>query len=195
MATTARRQEMTVEEFLVWKLSQDQRYELIDGVPVPLRAMAGAKDDHDAIAIHLTAELRAQLRGGPCRLKTADTAVRTKIKRVRWPDVTIECAPVELGSLESRNPMAVFEVLSPTTQLLDRSEKLNEYHGHQTLRSIVHIGPGAIDVMVYTRNANGGWDDQRFQLPDDVFEIAGTSAALSLAAIYDGVPVQTGSTG
>ena len=30
---------MTVEEFLQWNLDQDERYELVDGIPVPLRAV------------------------------------------------------------------------------------------------------------------------------------------------------------
>src|SRR5271170_7958511 len=41
MAETQMRS-MTPEEFYQWQLDQDERYELVDGVPVPLRAMTGA---------------------------------------------------------------------------------------------------------------------------------------------------------
>ncbi len=51
MAGLLRRTDMTVEEFLEWNLSQDERYELVDGVPVPLRAMAGAKDEHERLSL------------------------------------------------------------------------------------------------------------------------------------------------
>ena len=185
----ARQRTMTVEEFLEWNLSQDQRYELVDGVPVPLRAMAGTTDQHDTISVNLIVMLGNQLRNSGCRPKTADTAVRTKIENVRRPDVTIECAAVERGSLEARNPIAVFEVLSPTTRKIDRTIKLEEYRRHPTLRTIVHIDPDAMDVVVFTRDTDGAWNDARFDQPDDMIHIADTPAALRLSDVYEGVPI------
>lgn len=188
MSNAKRRQEMTVEEFLEWNLTQDERYELVDGLPVPLRDMAGAKDEDDTIVVNVIVALGNQLAGTPCRPKTSDTAVRTRIKRVRRPDITIECARVELGSLEARNPVAVFEVLSPTTRMLDHSEKLQEYQRHPTLTTIVHIDPSFMDVMVYARGSDGQWDAVRLGQPHDVVHVAGTAAGLSLTTIYAGVP-------
>jgi Uma2 family endonuclease len=185
----AQQRSMTVEEFLEWNLSQDQRYELVDGLPVPLRAMAGTKAEHDAIVVNLIVALGNQLRGSSCKPRTADTAVRTKIKNVRRPDVTIECAPLERGTLEARNPVAVFEVLSPTTRKIDRTVKLEEYRRHPTLRTIVHIDPDAMDVVVFTRDAEGAWNDARFDQPDDMILVADTAAALRLSDIYEGVPI------
>ncbi|MFM9943232.1 MAG: Uma2 family endonuclease [Hyphomicrobiaceae bacterium] len=189
MRDAVRHTDMTVEEFLQWNLSQDERYELVDGVPVPLRAMAGAKDEHDTVVVNLIVALGSQLAGSPCRPKTADTALRTRIKRVRRPDVTIECAPVEHGSLEARNPVAVLEVLSPITRQLDRSEKLQEYLRHPSLTTVVHVDPSIMDVMVYTRGDAGLWNSERLSQSTDVIPIAGTSAALSLATVYGGVPL------
>jgi Uma2 family endonuclease len=105
--------DMTADEFLLWNLTQDQRYELVDGQPVPLRAMSGASAFHDEIVVNIIAALRAKLRDAGCSPRTADTAVRTAIKRVRRPDVTIECSPPQAKTYEARNPVAVFEVMSP----------------------------------------------------------------------------------
>jgi Uma2 family endonuclease len=191
----AQRKSMTVEEFLEWNILQDERYELVDGFPVPLRprvdprGMAGTTDQHDTITVNLIAELKQQLRNSGCRPKTADTAVRTKIKNVRRPDVTIECSPVQKGSLEARNPVAVFEVLSPTTRKIDRTVKLQEYLKHPTLRTIVHIDPDELDVVVFTRGASGEWADTRLEYVDDVLTLPELDVALPLPAIYDGVPV------
>jgi Uma2 family endonuclease len=189
MGKAARRIDMTVEEFLQWNLFQDERHELVDGVPVPLRAMAGTTAEHDTITVNIIVALGQQLRNSSRKPRTADTAVRTKIKRVRCPDVTIECGGLELGALEARNPIAAFEVLSPTTRRLDRSVKLQEYLKHPTLRVIVHIDPLEMDVLVYTRNTDGTWDDTRLEYADDVLRVPETPVALSLATIYEGVPV------
>lgn len=189
MGDRVQRTDMSVEEFLEWNLSQDQRYELVDGVPVPLRAMAGAKSQHDIIVVNLIAILREQLRGGPCMPRSADTAVRTKIKSVRRPDVTIECAPPERNSLEARKPVAVFEVLSPTTRQLDRSVKLQEYRRHPSLRTIVHVDPEAMDVVVYSRSQSGDWDDARFDRPDDTIRLSDPVVGITLAEVYADVPL------
>ena len=49
----AQSKEMTADEFLLWNLAQEQRYELVDGYPVPLRGMSGASPFHDRIASNL----------------------------------------------------------------------------------------------------------------------------------------------
>jgi Uma2 family endonuclease len=189
--------EMTVEEFFVWCQSQDERYELVDGFPVPLRrpmpglhGMAGASTAHDRIASNIIGNLFGQLRGSPCWPTTPDTAVRTSIKRVRRPDVTVECAPPELKGYEARNPVATFEILSPSTQLTDKLVKLPEYMRHPKLRTIVIVVPDRRAVVVYERTAAGEWDSDEFQDPAHVIEISGTSAKISVADIFEGVADQ-----
>lgn len=181
--------EMTVDEFLIWNLSQDEKYELVDGIPVPMRAQAGASNFHDVITSNLIVELGLQLRGSPCRPYTANTAIRTSIRKTRRADVVVECAPPKANTYEATNPVAVFEVLSPSTRQNDRHVKLQEYMRHPTLRCIVHVDPGIMDVLVTMRDAGGTWDHLRLLEPDDVVAVTGTDARLTLAAIYDGVPL------
>lgn len=178
---------MTADEFLLWNLSQDERYELVEGMPVPLRAMAGASNTHDDIVTNLIAGLRAKLRGTGCKPRTADTALRTAIKRVRRPDVTVDCGPSRADSYESAKPTAVFEVLSPLTRKIDGGVKLSEYLRHPTLRMIVHIDPDSMEVAVFQREDGGQWSELILGAPDDRIEIPGTPANLTLAEIYEGI--------
>jgi Uma2 family endonuclease len=192
MPSSIQRADMTADEFLIWNLSQDQRYELVDGVPVPLRAplfgMSGASAFHDEIVVNIIAALREKLRAAGCSPRTPDTAVRTAIKRVRRPDVTIECAPPTAGSYEARNPVAVFEVLSPSTRKTDLLVKHGEYTRHPTIRMIVSIDPDVVDVVVSTRTDEGAWSDVRLETLADHFVIATTGVPLSLTEIYAGLP-------
>ena len=185
----AKQKEMTADEFLIWCLDQEERYELVDGIPVPLRSMSGASNPHDAIVINLIALLKPALRATGCRPTSGDTALRTSIKRFRRPDVTIVCSAIDPNSYESRNPIAVFEVLSPTTRKNDRNVKLQEYQRHPTLRTIVHIDPDFLDVLVYTRGDNGQWDTERLEQPEATIKVAGTIAELKLSGVYDGIPL------
>jgi Uma2 family endonuclease len=184
----AKLQDMTADEFLIWNLSQDQRYELVDGVPVPLRAMTGASNFHDDIVINLIVALKSKLRGSGCKPRTADTALRTAIKRVRRPDVTIDCAESQPNSYESHKPIAAFEVLSPSTRKTDGGLKLTEYQHHPTLRTIVHIDPDRMDVAIFHRDDAGVWSGDNFTNPSDEIQLVGTPAVLTLAEVYDGLP-------
>jgi Uma2 family endonuclease len=183
----AQLQDMTADAFLIWNLSQDQRYELVDGVPVPLRAMTGASNFHDDIVTNLIAALKDKLRGSGCKPRTADTALRTGIKRVRRPDVTIDCGESRPNSYESNNPVAAFEVLSPSTRKTDSGLKLTEYQHHRTLKTIVHIDPDHMDVAVFHRDDSGAWSGENYTNPSDQIQIVGAPAVLTLAEIYDGL--------
>jgi Uma2 family endonuclease len=186
MANT-HRQTMTGDEFLIWCLDQEERYELVDGIPVPLRGMAGASRAHDRIVVNLITTLDNQLGDGPCMPTTADTALRTAIKRIRRPDVMIECTPPSGISYEAQAPIAAFEVLSPSTRTTDRFRKLGEYMRHPTLRHIVLIDPVPFDVLVYSREVGGEWSSLAYSAPEDSFALDGCSASLSLQQIYRGL--------
>lgn len=183
----AQLQHMTADEFLIWNLSQDQRYELVDGMPVPLRAMTGASNFHDDIVTNLIAALKGKLRESDCKPRTADTALRTGIKRVRRPNVTVDCAESRPDSYESHKPVAAFEVLSPSTRKTDAGLKLTEYQHHPTLQTIVHIDPDRMDVAVFHRDETGAWSGEEITSPSDQIQIAGTNAILTLAEIYEGL--------
>ena len=186
MANTAQKT-MTGDEFLLWCLDQEERFELVDGLPVPLRGMAGASRAHDRVVVNLIAELDHQLGDGPCMPTTADTALRTAIKRIRRPDVMIECTPPTGNSYEAQSPLAAFEVLSPSTRTTDRFRKLGEYMRHPSLRHIVLIDPNPFDVLVYSRDADAEWSSLAYSQPEDRFQLEGCGATLTLAQIYRGL--------
>jgi Uma2 family endonuclease len=182
--------DMTADEFLTWSLSQEDRYELVDGVPVPLHGMAGESNFHDAIVVRLIAMLFGKLSGSGCEPRTADTVLRTSIKRVRRPDVTVECGPIRSNHYESSNPVAAFEVLSPSTRGVELVVKLAEYQRHPSLRTIVHLDPERMEVAVFRRDAAGVWNDGVVQRsPEDMIAVADTGAVLTLAEIYAGLPM------
>jgi Uma2 family endonuclease len=121
---------------------------------------------------------------------TADTALRTSIKRVRRPDVMIGCTPPSSASYEALTPLAAFEVLSPSTRCTDKLTKLGEYMRHPTLRHVVFIDPAPYDVLVYSREIGGEWASVSFDRPTGIFTLDGSGASLSLAQIYRGLETQ-----
>ena len=176
---------MTADEFYLWQLDQDERYELVDGVPVPLRAMTGASNFHDVILVNCIAELGMRLRGRPCRVASADTALRTAIRSSRRPDVAVDCAPPEAGSYEAHRPTVVVEVLSPSTRKLDRFTKLEEYRRHPSLRHILLVDPDAVAAKLYSRADGGAWSDVDLTGKDAVIALPAIDVTLPLGALYE----------
>ena len=188
MAEAGRRL-MTVEEFYLWQLDQDERYELVDGVPVPLRAMTGASNVHDAILVNCIIELGNRLRGRPCRVASADTALRTSIRTSRRPDVTVDCAPPEAGSYEAHQPTVVVEVLSPSTRKIDRFTKLEEYRRHPSLRHILLIDPDSVAAKLYSRAEGSEWGDVDLAGMEAVIDLSAIDVSLPLGALYERVEI------
>jgi len=135
----------TLEEFLVWELRQECRYEW-DGVqPV---AMVGGTARHSELACRVNDALRAALRGGPCQVFRSDMRVRTERNtRIRYPDLVVTCSPVLPDDQVVPDPVLIFEVLSETTAATDRGIKRIEYAALPSLTRyvmLVHDAPIAV---------------------------------------------------
>src|SRR5438094_8853924 len=100
--------------------------------------MAGASENHDTITVNVTVSLGSQVRGGPCRLSTADMRVHLlEADRYTYPDVTVVCGERQFADGRRDvllNPTLIVEVLSPTTEAYDRGEKAAAYRRRESLQ-------------------------------------------------------------
>jgi Uma2 family endonuclease len=174
---------MDPDEFLIWCLDQEERYELIDGIPVEM--MAGASGMHDRIVVNLIMSLGNQLRGKPYRPTTADTALRTRIRSVRRPDVMVTCDPPRDDVYEAVDPRLAIEVLSKSNVGVPWDRKLKEYRRHEKLEYILLVDSAIVAVTLYQRTATG-WDDVDADRLADVIALPKIGCTLSLGDIYDG---------
>lgn len=176
---------MTPDAFLDWCQYQEDRWELVDGMP---RMMTGATRRHDRIVVNLIADLHAKLRGKPCQPNTADVAARMQHGNVRRPDVTVDCASVPDKSLSSTSPTVFFEVLSPSTRTIDLMRKAEEFKQMPTLRHIVIIEPDRPQVLLWSRaDETAPWVDRDIEGPDAVVPLTAIDVTLPMTAIYDGI--------
>jgi Uma2 family endonuclease len=124
----APKQTMTVDEFLEWADTQDEgRYELFDGVVI---AMSPQRAFHVRSKETAQAELRAAIarKNAPCESSLDGLAVRIDEKTSFVPDIVVNCGErVADIQMVAPNPVIVVEVLSPSTQQVDKSRKLIGY--------------------------------------------------------------------
>jgi Uma2 family endonuclease len=175
---------MSVEEFLEWGLHQEQRYELVDGVPV---AMAGAKAAHDRIVINAQGMLYNQLRGKACRNFSADTAIRIPAGNIRRPDVGIDRGVFDGEATTATAPLLALEVLSPSTRDFDMLRKLEEYKTVPELAHIVLIDPDIPQAFHWSRGIGEDWRYLLLEGLEAVIRLPEIDRLLALRDLYEGL--------
>ena len=188
---------MTPEEFYAWQEAMDEKYELVDGYPVPrcpdTEMMTGARRRHDQIVWNVLAELKVQLRGKPCRGFTSDTAVKTAKGR-RRPDAGIECGELHDESFEAGEVRMVAEVLSPSTRELDMFGKLDEYKAIESMDHVLLIEPNEPRAILWSRQPDRSWNHTDFQGIDAEIEVRAIGITLRLEEVYSGLKFRSSPT-
>lgn len=157
---------MTVEEYFQLEESNpDTRYEYVDGY---VYAMAGGTANHDTIKSNVQRILWNLLRGSKCRVYSSDMKVYISETRYFHPDVIVSCNPRDRGTTQAiQSPRLVVEVLSPTTELKDRTWKLKNYCAHPTIEEYVLVDSQSCKIESYHKE-NDKWIYEAFENTDEI---------------------------
>lgn len=177
--TNAAEKLMSLDEFLAWEREQPERFEF-DGFTVT--AMAGGSLDHSTIASNFDRMLSAKLRGTGCRVFRGDTKVIAN-ETVRYPDLSVTCSPVIGRDDIVPEPVLIIEVLSPTTERIDRGRKKFDYFATPSVRQYAIVEQDERRVDLYTR-AENGWTNEIIT-GDAVLNLSSVGLGLTLDAIYE----------
>ncbi len=174
------------DEYLTAEQSSDIRHEYVAG---QLFAMAGAGETHNRISLNLAFHLRAAARGTPCGVFISDMKVKVeKHDAFYYPDVLLTCDRDDSASLYKQSPCLIAEVLSPSTEIIDRREKLIAYRTLSSLRYYLLISQERRQAEVYSLDANGSWRHQVFEQDGEIqIRCGDLDIAFSLADVYEDV--------
>jgi Uma2 family endonuclease len=176
----AQRGAMSVDEFLAWERRQELRYEFDGSVPV---AMTGGTVNHSRVASNVVSVLGQRL-PPPGRVVSFDVKTLTP-GRVRYPDAAVTCSPVDVQSDILPDPVVVFEVLSPSTAVVDRLTKNVEYAATQSIQRYVMLEQVRIGATVFARDG-ANWVGTVL-LDDAVLAMPEIGVELPLRDLYEGV--------
>jgi Uma2 family endonuclease len=104
------------------------------------------------------------------------------------PDVMVACGPFTEDVLNAKwltEPCVVVEVLSPSTESIDRREKALNYRHIPSLEEYILIAQRTMEVTVFSRSDN--WRPLVLTAPEHVFESRAVEVNIALANIYEGV--------
>ncbi len=150
---------VTAEEYLRQERARtDGRAELLDGEIV---MMAGASRQHVRLTRNILTGLDRRLGDGPCEALSTDMKVKAEaVETYTYPDVVVTCAEADFEDGEEdvlTNPVAVFEVLSPSTQSYDRGDKFAYYRTIPSLKHYVLVSSDQRLVDHYARQGEDVW--------------------------------------
>ena len=177
---------MSVEDYLEWEDTQDQKYEYVGGM---VYAMAGGTIDHASISANVLGSLYGRLRGKPCRALGSDLKVRIEYPthtRFYYPDVTVIC---KMGPGQARyhdKPVVVVEVASESTRRVDELEKKDAYLSIPSLCAYIQMEQDAAVAVVWRRNG-AAFDRETYHGLDAVILLPEIGATLPLSEAYEAI--------
>ncbi len=177
-------QDFTVSEYLALDRASERKFEYIDGA---LRLLAGGSGNHSLVALNLAAMLRELLRSQVCRVFNSDMRVKLSSKRYVYPDLTITCDPrQQLDDDTVHAPLVVFEVLSPSTEQCDKTEKRRYYKAVESIQEVILVHTRAQFVEVHQRSQQEPalWVYRAFAFGEHVV-LASLHVTFSVAAVYE----------
>ena len=183
MALPRLKKPISVEEYLRGEEIAEVRHEYIGG---QVYAMVGASRQHNTVALNLASVLQRHLRGGPCRAYISDVKVRLRLANEEifyYPDLVVACEPSDRARYWVEQPRLIVEVLSETTERIDRREKLLAYTQIPSLQEYVLISQWRPEVMIY--RSSSGWAAET--LTEGELRLQSIDLGIALASIYEGV--------
>lgn len=185
MATFPHPSRMTVEEYFeLCRNNPDTRYEYIDGQAVIL---AGGSLNHSRIAKNIIIALERFLSTSGCQSFTSDAILKIPSGRYVLPDVAITCDERDHEDNDYlMYPCVIFEVLSPSTEAIDRGRKFTFYQECSTIQEYVLVSSQEPLIEVFHRENNHMWTYRIYKEGEDVL-LPSWDICLSMQDIYKNV--------
>ena len=186
MSTTSLR--YTVDEYFEVDFASSERHEYVDGEIVQ---MVGGSRPHNKIQMNLLRILFAtfmephfEVFGESTRLKVGDPV------SYLFADASLVTGIAQIEEFRRDtllNPAAVFEILSPSTEMYNRGRKFELYRHIDTLQFYVLISQHEMAVECFSRQPDGQWVGKQISGQHSVILFESLNWTLSLNELYRNV--------
>ena len=161
-----------------------EKSELIGGRVV---AMAGASENHNVISSNLFLEIGVQTRQGNCRAFSSDMRVKAKKGNYYYPDIVVACGERKFEDNKRDvllNPKVIVEVLSKSTKLKDRNEKLDSYTSLEGLTDYVLVEQDEMRIEHFIKINEKEWKMRLLTSQSDKLSLDSIDCEIPLTEIY-----------
>jgi Uma2 family endonuclease len=180
------------QEYLAFERVSKEKHEYFQG---KLVAMAGASLIHNRLVANLLGEIREALKNKPCEILPSDIRVSTPSREsYMYPDAVIVCGQPEMedDKIDTlKNPVVIFEILSPSTEDHDRGRKFFFYRQIPSFKEYILVDSTKSFVEISRREENGAWKFETISDPDGQLFISSIGISIPMAEVYRNVSFQT----
>ncbi|WP_020185311.1 Uma2 family endonuclease [Methylopila sp. 73B] len=174
-----------VEVFLDWIDTQEGKYEYDRGT---IGMMVKVTRNHSLLGARFVYLLSRALEDQPYEVHAEAFGVRTD-GSIRFPDVLVQRPEADGRALDSKTPLLIVEVLSPSSVYADHVVKRDEYLALPTLQAYVVADANSPKLTLWERGADGAFPAEPVVVAglDAELRLAGLAVALPLARLYRGI--------
>jgi Uma2 family endonuclease len=180
---------LSIEEYRKLEEGATVRHEYVAG---EIYAMVGATRRHHRICVNILRRLADAAAGGPCRVSMETVRLEvvgkdTSTSIAYYPDVMVACGKEPEDPYIEDAPCLVVEVVSPSSEVTDRREKLMVYRQVLSVEAYLILHQDRRRVERHFRDEDGVWrkadlvDGRRFPVP------CPPNVWLSLDEVYEGL--------
>jgi Uma2 family endonuclease len=181
MSQTARKfTHISAAEYLAAENHGSWRHEFVDGV---VYAMAGASRWHNLIRSRLAATLLAHVAqgGGAFSAEMKPQVEDNEDQRYYYPDVFVSCDSHDREPHWRSTAVLVVEVLSPSTERTDRTEKFEVYERIPSVLQYGLLAQDAMDLELFRRRTD--WQ-REFYRRDNTVTFESVGLTLNVSQLY-----------
>lgn len=192
-----RKSKLTALEYLAIENAAAFKSEFFDGEMFPMHQaappqnMAGATPAHNVIRENLSVEIGSRLKGSGCRTVSSDQRLLVEETGLyTYPDLMVIRGEWEFAEGDANtvlNPVAIVEVLSPSTERYDRGAKFRNYQQIPSLIEYVLVSQDEAVCERFVRQADDSWALTFFVGLSDTLVFTTVPVHVPLADIYTGV--------
>ena len=186
MADAALRR-LTVAEFFDWCPNDEQPWQLFDGRPV---AMTPPPSAHQIVVSNLIRRIAEALDTRPGCTVRAEAGVVPEGSDTSYyqADLAVTCRPHRPDDPRSIvDPILIVEVLSPSTQAVDRQRKVPDYRRIPSVEEILLIDPDRLYGEVHRRLGDDRWLVDLLRDEEDDLRIDSIGLSIPLGLVYANV--------
>ncbi len=177
---------LSIDEYLAAEEQSDIKHEYLGG---QIHAMSGASRNHNLIAGNIFALVRNHLRGSNCRVFISDMKVKIEDRQADifyYPDLVVTCNPQDDRKFFITSPCLIVEVLSPSTEQIDRREKWLEYQNLPSIQEYILVSQTEPKVEIYRRDNLGKWSLETLAEGESL-KLRSLDLTIAMSLIYEDV--------
>ena len=176
---------VSVANYLAAEEVSDVRHEYLGGM---VYAVPHETLNHNQIIGNLLCEIRPALKKSSNRLYVIGIPVNFDFRSDEYfyyPDLVVTCDKRDTHPRLIRHPKLIIEVLSESTERVDKREKFFAYTSIASLEEYVLVEQNIKEVTVFRRTS--GWKAEKFSGAKSTALLQSLKLKLPFSAIYEGV--------